>query len=196
MSGSQHDRLWRERLAGLPREVAPPRDGWDAIEKRIRAAARAQASGHASEQSLDRLRLRWPIAAAAAAVLILAVVTGLWRTTPDPLPSPTPSVSARVPARAPGYAGSLQVTEQEYRAALLEFDALTRRGGQPDTSLEASLQGGWAVLSQTEHALERALRDHPDDPYINERLVQLRTRQVELLRQIASAGMASRRRMI
>jgi hypothetical protein len=47
-------------------------------------------------------------------------------------------------------------------------------------------------MQQAEKELTAALRADPGDPYINERLVQLRARQVELLRQIAMAGMAWR----
>ncbi len=51
-------------------------------------------------------------------------------------------------------------------------------------------------MLEAENELAAALRRDPEDTYIKERLVQLRARQLETLREIASASMASRRQTI
>ncbi|MEJ8569492.1 hypothetical protein [Elongatibacter sediminis] len=193
MKMHEDDRYWREKLGGLPRRLEPPRDPWERIEARI--SARSPQSGER-----QRRRAYWPLAAAAVAVAAIGVALLGGRDTPTvALPDESPPVLAGVgygvPVQAPGRASAMQGTEREYRAALREFRG-TLESASSGSPIGVYLDRGWFALSKAEGELATALRRHPDDPYINERLVQLRTRQVEMLRQMASADLASRRQTI
>lgn len=182
------DREWMRTLGGLPRQVSPRRDPWPEIAVRIAGEDGVRAETFAARAG----RPWWPLAAAAAVVASLGIV--LWMNAFQPA---TVSVdSAALPGRVPAYAGSLRATDAEYRAALQEFGALQSVGLYPDGSFSGHADRGWVTMIEAENELAAALRRDPDDIYIKERLVQLRARQLEMLRQIASASMASRRQTI
>lgn len=187
-------------IGDLPRALAPRRDPWPRIERRI-----ASASG--AEGPARRAGNGWRLTAVAASLLaaVLVVMLMLSRQGPDPAGRTDQLASAGtseprttgVPVSWPAQAGLVQGSESEYRGALVEFRSVVAGGpvdGEPASM--GSLSRGWAELAAAERELMRALRDYPQNSYINERLVQLRARQVDVLRQIAAADMALRRRTI
>jgi hypothetical protein len=112
-------------------------------------------------------------------------------------PRETVSTPAAAPAPlAPAYAEEMQVTELEYLAALREVEALAREGVPPWLPAADGVDFGWQVMRAVEDELIAALRNNPDDAYVSQRLVALRARQVDMLRLIASAELASRRQTI
>lgn len=182
MKGNGDDREGMELLAGLPREMPPRRDPWPEIAARISATA-------PHRPLAPWVFAWWPQAAAALLVVVVGIIA-LRQVGHNPAdPSAEPGGATM---RMPAYADTLQMTEREYRAAFQEFRMLARGPANPHAPIEEYIDQGWAVMQQAEKELTAALRADPGDPYINERLVQLRARQVELLRQIAMAGMAWR----
>ena len=181
------DRAWADRLSVLPREVEPARDPWP----RIAAQISAQASAAQSRRPVAAQRTWWPLAGAAAIVLALGVALVVRA------PSETVAPPAIAPAPlAPAYAEEMQVTELEYLAALREVEALAREGVPPWLRAADGVDLGWQVMRAVEDELIAALRRNPDDAYVSQRLVALRARQVDMLRLVASAELASRRQMI
>lgn len=172
------------RLHALPRAIAPGRDPWPRIAARI-------ASGRSGRRAFPD-RVRWPLASAAALILAMGVWVVLQRES-EPAGPAEPAVASVL---VPGHADALHGTEIEYRAALREVRALTRVSKPHWLPQNDDAQQGWVDLRAAEEELVAALRHDPEDPFVNQRLVALRARQVHMLRQIAAAELASRRQTI
>lgn len=174
------------RLAGLPREISPERDPWAEISARI-------------ERENVRLRQRprwWGLAAAASVVLALSL--GLifrpgWRemaVTPDSIATTGQS------AESSGVPLIVHTADAEYMAAFREFmnTGQTEAGLSPQTI--EKIEGGWADLLVTEKALTSALEQNPGDLFLNERMLELRARQLGFLKQLVALDRSNRRMTI
>lgn len=181
------DRAWADHLSVLPREVEPARDPWPRIAARIAV----QTVATDSRQPVAARRKWWPLAGAAAILLALGAALVV-RTSRE---AAAPPAIAPAPL-APAYAEEMQVTELEYLAALREVEALAREGVPSWLPAGDGVDLGWQVMRAVEGELTAALRNNPDDAYVSQRLVALRARQVDMLRLIASAELASRRQTI
>lgn len=175
MSDRQTESEWSRTLASLPREIAPRRDPWPEIAARI-----APAPAGVSERRNARA---WQPLAAAAVVVVAAGL--LLRLDVDWGPA-----EATAQRRAPGHAESLFAAAEEYRAMQREFAILGEAGLPGGAPVGDYLMPGWAVLAGAEVELAAALSRAPDDPFIQEQLVRLRARQIELLRLMASLSMS------
>jgi hypothetical protein len=180
MNAGMTERELLDRIARLPREILPPRDPWLAIAGRLdepAPPARAWAPG-------------WlPRAVAALAVLAVAlgvVFSGADRRAPA---SAGPALTLAAP---PMIAGS----EAEYLAAFREFLPLGDARDALSAVTVATIEDSWSAMVRTEEALRVALAASPDDPFLNQRMLELRARQLGFLRQLAVLDHSNRRMSI
>ena len=174
-----------EGMRELPRSIEPGRDLWPDIEARL--APRASVAAPSSR--------RWGLGAIAASVA-MAFLAGLLlgRQAPDgnaPLPAGEPLTLAE--AAAPALAVALEATEREYRAAWKSFGplGLAPTTLQPET-LEA-LARSWQSMKEAENALLTALDEHPENPYLADKLLELRGQQLEFMRDMHMLEQNNRR---
>ncbi len=182
------------RLADLPREMSPGRDPWPEISAAIDNA-------QAGPGSRTRPFNGWLMAAAAS--IMLAIAAGLilkpWFeesvVSTDSL-ALTDTVSTPIEVNEPenpGIFGTLDVIDAVYVAAFREFI----NAGDPVSDLAPqtveNIEKGWADLRMTEEALMAALDQNPDNLFLNERMVELRARQLGYLKQLVSLDRNNRR---
>ena len=154
----------------LPRSIRPQRDLWPGINQRLEPA--------------DRVHYKtpfWHMPAMAAAVL-LALTTGIFighgiDTRPDEQTVPSIQHYAMV--------GTVEAAEREYQAAFrelvpLDYSGLRLEGEEPD-----ALRGSWEDLLQAETSLLAALQQYPSNIYLNEKLLDLRSQQLQFVKQLA-----------
>lgn len=177
------------QLAALPREIAPAKDVWPLISARIFQTL-------ASSRLPARQFHFWPIATAASLFMILAAGIFLagQRSGPE-LASPGKElVTSSSPAQnRPDLNVSALAGELEYQATLKEFMAFSSASGSVEGLKSAWIEQGWGTLRQVEIELMAALREQPDNSFLNLRMAALRSRQIDLLKQIATADRALRR---
>jgi hypothetical protein len=178
------------RIAELPREIQPQNDPWAAISLRIAETREPQ-------------RGRWPfegwVVYAAAASVALALLFGLLLgprlgESPSSLPAnPVTLVNERAAPPVYRLTASLVGSEVEYRAAFREFIAvgLARPNLSPRTI--ETIETGWADLRAAENELAAALAANPRDPFLNDRMLALRARQLDFLQQLALLDQNNRR---
>ena len=182
MRQSDDDQQLLRNLNRLPREIPPRVDPWPEIEARISRLRRARTSRLARNQWLMR---------AVAAVMVLGLAVGMimgprWAIGPGP----QWSVSAdRGGAAAAGLPIGLAGSEAEFIGVGQSRPALS-----PQTI--DHIATGWADLRAVEFAVTRALAKDPDNRFLNDRMLELRARQLAFLRQLASLDQSNRRRMI
>jgi hypothetical protein len=160
-------------IGSLPRGIKPQRDLWPAINERLESVVR-QAEPH------NRFPA-WRTSAMAAAVL-MALTTGIFigrglDTGPVDLASQTAMQYALI--------GTVKATEREYQAAFselvpLEYSGLRLDGAEPD-----ALRGSWEDLLQAETSLLAALQQYPTNTYLNGKLLDLRSQQLQFIKQLA-----------
>jgi hypothetical protein len=181
------------RIAELPREIRPGRDPWPEISARIAVSAVPSAR-------VARLP-RWSLMGAAASVA-LALAAG-WLLVSERAAAPvapgSPSELAQTgvsPEAVSGLRASLKASEAEYRAAFREF--IPVGSARPNLSPQtlAVIETGWAEMWQTETELTAALAMRPNDPFLNDRLLQLRARQLGFLQRLATLDLNDRRMTI
>ena len=177
-----------QRLGALPREIKPDGDVWPAIAHRI---------GREDSGNRQRSSSRWWMHAVAASVAVVFVAGFLigrqWETAPG---MATPGIDLASQEQAlwlGGLAGALTASELEYQAAFREFISVGEsRKNLPQLAVE-NLTAGWADLSDAETALTDALRDNPGNSFLSAKMLELRSRQLDFLKQIASLDQNSRR---
>lgn len=169
-------------IGGLPREITPRRDLWPEISSRLGTVGM-----RGSAQSKP---FRWRHQALAASIAV-AFVTGLMfgkQLGVGDLPPLNPS--------APDFAmkTALEAGEREYQAAFREFVSV----GSSRTVLQSqtieNIESSWAELQQAESALLAALRDYPENTYLNQKLLDLRAYQLGFMQQLATLDQSSRRK--
>ena len=180
------------RLTALPREMAPRCDVWPQIATRIGQPASDGA------QKADRSRI-WSLATAAS--LLVALAGGLllknpWNSSGSSVPARDSSTVASLPAGRSYSLGAPTSGELEYQAALREFMALNAIPGTGEGPKPPWIERGWETLRRVELELASAIRQEPDNEFLNSRLIALRARQIELLRQIAAQDSTSWRNSI
>ena len=161
-------------IGALPRSMKPPRDLWPGIDKRLGSVERETGSQ-------QRKASFWNAPALAAAVL-LALVTGIYigrglDTGIEDQAGATVQEAALI--------GTVKATELEYQAAFselvpLDYSGLRIAGEEPD-----ALRGSWDALVQAETALLAALQQYPTDVYLNEKLLDLRSQQLQFVKRLA-----------
>ena len=90
----------------------------------------------------------------------------------------------------------LTASELEYQAAFREFISVGEsREYLPQQDVER-LIAGWADLNGAETALTNAMRDNPGNSFLSAKMLELRSRQLDFLKQVASLDQNSRRTTI
>jgi hypothetical protein len=177
-----------ERIAGLPKEVAPPRDPWPEISARIERAGVSGRTGFG--------RRRWSMAAAAAVLLAITagLVFGPMRSQAPGLPTGGIELAER--NAAPGMdhiSAMIAGSEAEYLAAFREFIPVgDSRSHLPEQAVEM-IETSWTELTKAEAELTAALERNPNDPFLNKRMLELRARQLSFLKQLAVLDFNNRR---
>ena len=179
------------RLARLPREISPEHDPWPEISARIEQAGSPAIRGRSE-------RVWW--VRSVAAVAVIAIVAGLlfsMQANRLPVPGQGPVQQADENGSGQGsMAGFLAASEAEYLAAFREFIPLGHSRAVLPLQTVEKIEMGWADLLNAETALAAALEEHPNDPFLNERMLELRARQLGFLKQLATLDSSNRRMTI
>ena len=177
MSPSMNEKELLSRLAELPREMSPGRDPWPEI------SARMESSGNPT--SSTQSARGWLFKAAAASVVIVFtagfILKPLWNTGP---------------VEVAGTPGLLDTMDAEYLAAFQEFSNIGGSRGNLAPQTIEKIEMGWADLRVTETALAVALEENPGDLFLNERMLELRARQLGFLKQLITLDRNNRRMTI
>jgi hypothetical protein len=180
-----------ERLGALPREIVPDRDVWPAISKVISH----KDTGHPG-QSLNRW-WKHAVAASLAVVFVTGILIGQqWSTTPGLV---SPEIALVNPDRTMwvnSLAGTLTASELEYQAAFREFISVGESQEFLPQETVNKLITGWADLGAAEAALTSALQENPGNSFLTAKMLELRSRQLNFLKQIASLDQNARRTTI
>ncbi len=160
-------------IESLPRSIRPQRDLWPGIDKRLDAV---------DKDSKVHYKARfWRMPAMAAAVL-LVLTTGIFIGRGMDV---GPSGEAAQSVLQYALVGSVDAAEREYQAAFrelvpLDYSGLRLEGEGPD-----ALRGSWEDLQQAESSLLAALRQYPSNIYLNEKFLDLRSQQLQFVKQLA-----------
>ncbi len=160
-------------IESLPRSMKPQRDLWPGINRRLDPVNR-----------VEKVRYKAPfwLTPALAASVLVALTTGIFigrglDTAPTVLPSQSVQEYALI--------GTVKATEREYQAAFselvpLDYSGLQLEGAEPD-----ALRGSWEDLLQAETSLLAALKEYPADIYLNGKLLDLRSQQLQFVKRLA-----------
>jgi len=185
MSSNISEKQLLSRLAGLPREIPPAHDPWDRIASRL---GQETASSRDASTPVWRRSARVMQAVAALAVLGIAVVL-----LNGPQPGQVQPGDERLALEAPGIPVALAGSEAEYHAAFREFIPVGDAKPELSVMTVETIETGWADLRQVELELADALARDPADPFLNKRMLELRARQLDFLRQLAALDRSNRR---
>lgn len=164
------------RIARLPRAVRPPRDPWLDIAARLDEPALAE-----NPVPYPGWALR-----AVAALAVAALALGVVFSGPD---RATPALEAQAAAAPPMIVGS----EAEYLAAFREFLPLGEARAALSVDTVTTIENSWSALVQAERALQAALDEQPGNRFLNQKMLELRSRQLGFLRQLAVLDHSNRR---
>jgi len=181
------------RLSELPRNIAPPTDGWPALEARLRESAPSQPDAGALPDRNSKPVRRWRpqvmrIAALAAVLAAIAVGISIDRLILSP-GHPTPEVAAR-PTRGEGAGIPVAyVTDPRYvheREALLR--SLNARLAQlPPASRQKVLQS-LATIHQSMQQIQQALGREPGNALLQELLIDTYQDEMRVLSTVQEAS--------
>jgi hypothetical protein len=174
-----------EAISGLPESMPPQRDLWPGIAGRLEARDKAH-------DEAPRASHRYWRGSAIAASILVAFTVGilLGRQAPD---AGGPAGISNEELSSLAMVGAVQASEREYQAA---FQAFTPVGVNPVWLEQQAAQGiesSWSELKEAEIALLTALEEHPDNRFLNEKLMSLRAQQLAFMRQIYMLDQTSRR---
>lgn len=172
-------------LAGLdqlPRAIEPSRDLWPSIEARLEPRERVEAP----------VRRGWGLHAVAASVAV-AFLAGilLGRQGPE-APAPAMPFMSLDSIAAPAVAAAIEASEREYQAAWKGFEPV---GLAPSVLAQETIDElgrSWQAMKQAEIALLTALDEHPDNPFLAEKLLELRGQQLDFMRALHMLDQNSR----
>jgi len=194
---SMNEKELLDRLAELPREMRPDRDPWPEISARMDHSGAGAGSAHSAPNWLFR-------AVAASVVLVFAgglLLQPLWNK--DPLSSDTLSSNSQAVSterdglmEINGTPGLLETIDAEYLAAFREFANVSGSRASLAPQTIEKIEMGWADLRSTETALAIALDENPGDLFLNERMLELRARQLGFLKQLITLDRNNRRMTI
>lgn len=173
------ERQLLEALRALPREITPQNELWSGIEQRLGPQQLAEA---------DRNR-SWPMRALAASVAV-AFVAGLMFGRQE---APAPVQQAPEASTSLAMLAATEASEREYQAAFREFIPVGAARAVLKSETIQNIEQSWAELQQTESALLAALHEYPDNSFLNQKLLDLRSQQLGFMQQLATLDQFSRR---
>jgi hypothetical protein len=177
------------QLGELPRRVEPRNDPWPRIANRMAAEETTRTGSGAP----------WfRIAAAVALAFSLGIFLGnsLQLTAPTDSSGDAVADSNEVFMPSPGLGAALAGTEREYQAAFSEFTMIGQGASELKPATLDAIERDWQVMLDAEAALASALEQYPDNPWLNKRMLELRERQLAMLKQLAGLDRTSRRNEI
>ena len=166
---SRHDMNETEltnAMKSLPRRIKPHSDLWPGINDRL------------EPQQIQPTTLIWRMPAIAAAVL-LALTTGIFIGRGIDTPP-----AGQMSMLEYSLAGTIETTEREYQAAFRELVPLDYSGMQLAGDDSESIRGSWDELQKAEISLLAALREYPANIFLNEKLMDLRSQQLQFVKQM------------
>ena len=160
----------KQSINSLPREIRPRDDLWPGIESRLEAREGAQ--------SMNSDRNWWRLPAIAAA-LVMALVTGMFIGRGLETPS-----GDQLSVRDYVLAGSTRNAEREFQAAFQELVALDYSGMQLAGDNPEALRASWDDMQKAETSLLAALKQYPSNSFLNEKLIDLRSQQLQFVKDL------------
>ena len=169
-------------MGELPASISPRSDLWPGIAARLN-----DIDEHGRQINTGT---GWRLQAVAAS-LVITFVAGLMfgRQIGD-----TEVPAYHGPAIELAWQATLEATEREYRAAFREFIPVGAASTLLDFQAVEHIENSWAETQRAETALLAALRDYPDNTFLNQKLLELRSRQLGFMKQLAMLDQISRRR--
>lgn len=163
MSRDELDPLLQRALDELPDELAPDRDLWPDIRRRLEPEPAAQ---------VPQRRRSWRVPVAIAAAAVLGFGAGaLWDAPPAPAPAPAVAV-AELPEPPSWEAGM--------RSAAAELEArITDRPLDPEA--EASIRESLRQIDAAIEAIHAELREDPDNAELDAHLVRVWEHKISIL---------------
>ena len=177
-----NDEELRTAIRDLPVSMRPRRDLWPGIARRI--AAREPWHQASSGPTWRHQALAASVAIAFVAGLMFGQQMGRAERPPGEA-SPINLVMQ----------ATLEASEREYQAAFREFIAVGAARTLLETQAVENIENSWAELQQAESALLAALRDYPENTYLNQKLLDLRAQQLGFMKQLAMLDQFSRRKI-
>jgi len=170
------------QLGKLPRRVQPRNDPWPQIASRISAQPAAR----------SRLTTPWfSLAAGIALAFAVGVFAGKnWQASPTQSFSNGDLVNRN---SASNLEGALAGAEREYQAAFSEFANIGQSAPALQPATLDAIEHDWQEMLDAEAALSVALEQYPNNPWLNQRMLELRDRQLRMLKQLAGLDRTSRR---
>jgi hypothetical protein len=174
------------QLGELPRRVEPRNDPWPQILDRIASEAPGR-----TVWGSPWLRL----AAAVALAFSLGIFLGKsLQVSPSALPGVNPVAQENGGAvQSPEFGGALVGAEREYQAAFSEFTMIGKAATELKPATLDSIERDWQVMLDAEAVLVAALKQYPNNPWLNKRMLELRERQLAMLKLLAGFDRTSRR---
>jgi len=172
----------RKAIHDLPVSLRPERDLWPGIARRLTAhEPRRQAD---SGSAWRHQAIAASVAIAFVAGLLIGQKTG---------PAEQQSGETLPPNLA--MQATMKASEREYQAAFREFIAVGATTTLLETQAVENIENSRAELQQAESALMAALRDYPENTYLNQKLLDLRAQQLGFMKQMAMLDQFSRRKI-
>jgi len=159
-----------DAIESLPRQIKPQRDLWPGISDRLEARQEYRDPPVATPM--------WRIPALAAAVL-LALTTGIF--IGRGIDSP---VGGSMSTLEYAMAGTIESSEREYQAAFRELVPLDYSGMRLAGDDPEAIRGSWDELQKAESSLLAALREYPANIFLNEKLLDLRSQQLQFVKRM------------
>ncbi len=172
------------RLGELPQEIAPPRDGWPALQARLRASAApqpqrppAQSGAAPPARRLSRQAMRIAVVAAVVAALALGLSVGRWvlaPSRPSARPPTTQGTGAGLPVADltdPSYLRERAALLRSLRAHLATLAPPTRR----------KVLESLAVIHQSVRQIQQALGREPGNALLQELLIDSYQNEMQVL---------------
>lgn len=185
MSSGMNEKELLKQIGRLPREIRPKNDPWLSISPRLDELDR-------QAEPVRRFRT-WPMSAVAA-IAVAAVAAVLMFDSEVPAPTqPVIEDVAYEPVTAPVQPRFMAASEFEYLAAFREFIPVGESRNDLPVKAVETIESGWADMLQAENALSTALSQNPDNPFLNQKMLELRARQLSFLRQLAVLDHSNRR---
>ena len=175
------------QLGELPRRVEPRNDPWSRIQSRI--------SGEVPARSAPGGSTWFRIAAAVALAFALGIFLGKSWQWSGPDSGATTLVAAVEDSRqgvTPSL-GALAGAERVYQAAFGEFTTLGHSAPLLKPATLEAIERDWQEMLDAEAALSAALEEYPNNAWLNKRMLELRDRQLAMLKQLAGLDRTSRR---
>jgi len=182
------------RLSELPRDIPPPRDGWPALEARLRESGRPQLhTGAVPSPKAEPARHRRPyvMRIAALAAVLAAVVVGVsidrWILAPGRSTPPTAEV--RSTGNASGSMAVAYVTDPRYlREREMLLRSLNARLAKLPPPTRKKVLASLAAIHQSMQQIQQALGREPGNALLQELLIDTYQNEMQVLSTVQEAS--------